>query len=70
MPRQKLDTVRTNIYLPVFQKQLLVILGRNRGVTTSEIVRRAVDDYLKAELGPDILNVEDETPEEASEQPL
>lgn len=43
-----MNRIRTNIYLNFGQKKLLEKLSARTGATVAELVRRAVDAYLKA----------------------
>ena len=40
---------RTNIYLPEEQIRRLKKLGQKKDVSVSELVRRAIEEYLKRE---------------------
>ena len=40
---------RTNIYLPEEQARRLKKLSENKDVSMSELVRRAIEEYLKIE---------------------
>ena len=41
--------IRTNIYLTDQQKEKLDKLSRKTGLANAEIIRRAIDEYLKKE---------------------
>ena len=47
MPRQKLDNVRVHLILPRKRYELIQKLSEKSGYSISELVRRAIDEYLK-----------------------
>ena len=47
MPRQKLDNVRIHLILPRKRYELVQKLSEKSGYSISELMRRALDDYLK-----------------------
>lgn len=49
MPRKSLNGARLHVIIPVQQLKQLRELSRTTGMTTSEHLRRAVDQYLLAE---------------------
>lgn len=46
MPRKKLDNVRVHLVLPRQRYALLQKLSEKSGYSISELVRRAIDEYL------------------------
>lgn len=47
---------RTQIYLSVEQKKALRGIAETEGVTTSEVIRRAVDDLIRVRRGDEALS--------------
>ena len=46
MPRKKLDNVRVHLVLPRQRYRILQKLSERSGYSISELMRRALDDYL------------------------
>ena len=45
--RPKLDVIRTNIYLTGVQVKQFKKLAKAKGITTSELIRRVLDQWLE-----------------------
>lgn len=50
---------RTVINLTDKQDQLLRVFSKNNGYSVSEVIRRAIDEYLRSELKDGYYNFED-----------
>jgi hypothetical protein len=46
MPRKKLDNVRVHLLLPRMRYNTMVKLSEKSGYSISELMRRALDEYL------------------------
>jgi hypothetical protein len=47
MPREKLDNVRVHLVLPRKRYEVMQKLSERSGYSISELMRRALDDYLE-----------------------
>ena len=48
MPREKLDNVRVHLVLPRKRYEIMQKLSERSGYSISELMRRALDDYLES----------------------
>lgn len=48
MPRQKLDNIRVHLVLPRKRYELMQKLSEKSGYSISELMRRALDDFINA----------------------